>query len=420
MIPERVRRQPPAYSPLSIAALGAGVAAVVSGGEARDRLRLRVRERLGARDACLTDSGTTALSLALLAAKRLRSVPVALPAWSCYDVATAADGADVPVILYDLDPLTLGPNFNSLARALEHGAKSVVVAHHYGVPVDVERASRLAAEHRALLIEDAAQGVGIRFGERAAGSLGSLGVLSFGRGKGRTGGGGGALVANDAIGQACIEAVEHEIQPGGAGVRELLAATVQWMLGRPELYSVPASMPFLGLGKTVYHQPSPWLEMTDAGAAVLDRTWDLAEREAEVRRRNGSRLLAPLAVGGARVSPVRGTPGAVPGWLRLPVVLSSGRRDEVLTDSLIRLGVAPGYPQPLATLEPFRQRVSNVQDDMPGAALLSERLITLPTHSRLEARDLARLEAWIAGQRVQELAPGAAAEPVQELPAEPT
>ncbi|MDQ2669707.1 MAG: DegT/DnrJ/EryC1/StrS family aminotransferase, partial [Gemmatimonadota bacterium] len=177
-----------------MAALSAGVAAVVSGGEARDRLRQRVRDRLGAVEACLTDSGTTALGLALLAAKRLRSIPVALPAWSCFDVATAADAADVPVVLYDLDPLTLGPNFVSLERALDRGAKSVVVAHHYGVPVDVARAARLAAQHRALLIEDAAQGVGIRFGDQAAGSVGSLGVLSFGRGKGRTGGGGGALV----------------------------------------------------------------------------------------------------------------------------------------------------------------------------------------------------------------------------------
>ena len=112
----------------------------MSGGEARDRLRQRVRDRLGAVEACLTDSGTTALGLALLAAKRLRSIPVALPAWSCFDVATAADAADVPVVLYDLDPLTLGPNFVSLERALDRGAKSVVVAHHYGVPVDVARA----------------------------------------------------------------------------------------------------------------------------------------------------------------------------------------------------------------------------------------------------------------------------------------
>src|SRR5690606_17708377 len=154
-----------------------------------------------------------------------------------------------------------------------------------------------------------------------------------------------------------------------------VAATVQWMLGRPELYSLPASLPFLGLGKTVYHRPSPWLEMTDAGAAVLDRVWDLAEREAEVRRRNGSRLVAPFAGGGNGLSPVRGVPGAVPGWLRLPLVLSSAPRNEVLTEELMRLGIAPGYPRPLATLEPFRGRVQNISAEMPGAELLAERLI---------------------------------------------
>jgi dTDP-4-amino-4,6-dideoxygalactose transaminase len=71
----------------------------------------------------------------------------------------------------------------------------------------------------------------------------------------------------------------------------------------------------------------------------------------------------------------------------------------VLTEDIRRLGVAPGYPTPLFTLEPFRNRVANLDDDMPGATLLAERLVTLPTHSRLTAVDLARLEAWIAGQR---------------------
>jgi dTDP-4-amino-4,6-dideoxygalactose transaminase len=101
----------------------------------------------------------------------------------------------------------------------------------------------------------------------------------------------------------------------------------------------------------------------------------------------------------------------VPGWLRLPLILSSGRRDEVLTDEMLRLGAAPGYPRPLATLEPFRRRVANPDDDMPGAALLADRLITLPTHSRLEPTDLAKLEAWIGGQRLQEVARGPAQDP---------
>ena len=95
----------------------------------------------------------------------------------------------------------------------------------------------------------------------------------------------------------------------------------------------------------------------------------------------------------------------MPGWLRLPL-LPNVPRDAVLTEDLLRLGAAPAYPAALATLEPFRRRVTNPADDMPGAALLAERLITLPTHSRLEPGDLARLEAWVAS-RMQEVAPAA-------------
>ncbi len=42
----------------------------------------------------------------------------------------------------------------------EAGARSVVVAHLYGVPADLAAVQALAAEFGAILIEDAAQGSG--------------------------------------------------------------------------------------------------------------------------------------------------------------------------------------------------------------------------------------------------------------------
>ena len=66
------------------------------------------------RELLLTDSGTSALALALQRAARERPGPAALPAFCCYDIATAADVAGVPFVLYDVDPETLGPDPASL------------------------------------------------------------------------------------------------------------------------------------------------------------------------------------------------------------------------------------------------------------------------------------------------------------------
>ena len=60
--------------------------------------------------------------------------------------------------------------------------------------------AEIAERHGLAVVEDAAQGLGATWRGRPLGSFGDVSVLSFGRGKGWTGGVGGALLA---------EAVEH-------------------------------------------------------------------------------------------------------------------------------------------------------------------------------------------------------------------
>jgi dTDP-4-amino-4,6-dideoxygalactose transaminase len=61
-----------------------------------------------------------------------------------------------------------------------------------------------------------------------------------------------------------------------------------------------------------------------------------------------------------------------------------------------RLGIAPGYPLPLARLPGFASRCVNAAPGFPGATELAEHLITLPTHSLLSAADLRALRRWMA------------------------
>jgi dTDP-4-amino-4,6-dideoxygalactose transaminase len=391
------RRQLPVHSPLPADALLGGVTATARRrAPLADRVHEAIALRYGARGVLLTDSGTSALALALRAAERLRSTPVALPAYGCYDLATAADAARLPVVLYDLDPLTLGPNFASLERALQHGARAIVVAHFYGVPVDLDRVRRLAGEYHALVIEDAAQGAGVSYAGRRAGALGSLGVLSFGRGKGITGGGGGALLAGDESGARALATVSHEVGRPGGSLRTCVVTAAQWLLARPSLYELPASLPFLGLGETSYRPPHPAAAPPAFVLGVLERTLPLADEEAERRRRNAERLLAVLGAGSGRLAAVRGAAGATPGYLRLPVLARGGERAAALGDDAARLGIMPAYPCALPDLPGFGDRVRGTSEDFDGARLLASQLVTLPTHGRLDARDLAALEEWLS------------------------
>jgi dTDP-4-amino-4,6-dideoxygalactose transaminase len=348
----------------------------------------------GSRDVVLTSSGTAALTLAMRGARRIAGdAPVALPAYGCYDLATAAAGSGSRVVvLYDLDPATLAPDTDSLRAAVSAGVSAAVVVHFYGIPVDLAPLDEVLSG--TLVIEDAAQGAGARLRERPLGSSGSLGILSFGRGKGVTCGRGGALLVHDDAGQAILGGLE-EPPRAPAGWRDVaVAATLAW-LAHPSVYWAPALLPFLHLGETVYKEPSPPGPVSRAAGALLAHTWQLVEAEATVRRENADRLQRAVQLGNAfAIVPVPAE--ARPGYVRLPVL---ARRRGIRTARLRagrHMGIAPGYPGPLSALEQLAERCENTNREFRGAQELCDRLVTLPVHRLLDERDLTMVERWIA------------------------
>jgi len=385
--------QLPVHSPLTWRGLGAGLQAVLGSPSPSFK---RVRETLltvyGSRAVHLTDSGTTALRLALHGAPP----PVAaLPAYGCYDIATAMDGAGGEFLLYDLDPATLGPDLGSLERTLEAGARRIVVAHLYGVPVDLRAVQAIADRYDALIVEDAAQGAGGRFEGKPLGAWGAYGILSFGRGKGVTAGRGGALLANTEEAAARSTELAAHLRPAHTRMGEVGAAVAQWLMARPMLYGLPASLPFLGLGETRYRPVDVPGSLSAFAAGVLAEAFrsGVASEEAARRRHNAARLLL-VAARASQVQQVRPPFGSEPGYLRLPLRLGQSR-SEVDWRAARRLGIMPGYPRALADLAAFGERRRNRDTGFPAARLLAETLVTLPTHSRLNAADLAALEGWL-------------------------
>jgi perosamine synthetase len=388
------RRQLPVYSPIpASAALAAATRLMGVGDDPRPRLTDLLQREYDSPCVLLCRSGTQALTVAIREAcgRVSGEAPVALPAFSCFDVGTAAIAADVRVSFYDLDPQTLAPELQSLERVLRAGALVVVTAPLYGVPLDWDALSALAGRYGAILIEDAAQGIGALWKGRRLGSIGETATLSFGRGKGWTGGQGGAFLTRSSERTRATELAT----PGFFDqARAVLALAGQWALGRPAVYGIPSSIPALGLGETLYRAPQPERSLSRAAAAALLASREASEREAEVRKATAKELLAAIA-DNPRLAAISTDRDATPGYLRLPLRVPGGMAAFASRSRAVALGIAPSYPSSLADLPQVVGRREGPERGWPGAQALVRELVTLPTHSRLRSRELTEIASML-------------------------
>jgi dTDP-4-amino-4,6-dideoxygalactose transaminase len=273
---------------------------------------------------------------------------------------------------------------------LAAGASAIVVSHLFGYPADVPAVAALAAAHGAAVIEDAAQGAwGSLLGTRL-GAFGPLTVLSFGRGKGMTGGGGGALLSIGERAREALTAAGTRVAAPRGSFRTLAITTAQWALGRPTLYALPSAIPALHLGETIYHPAHGPRSITAASASLVRAALARAGDDLAVRRRHAE-LLGLAARNAGDLSAIRPIAGAEPGYLRFPVRLADTRTRNREQASL---GIVHGYPHTLADLAELRASLAG-EEKVPGARELQRSIVTLPTHALLNEKDLTRLSRWM-------------------------
>lgn len=393
--PVRIRRtairyQLPVASPVSLGtiirtAFGAGFSF------AHDELIALLTREYRAERAVLCGSGTQALQLAITMAWRRTGMrgQVVLPAFACYDLATAVIGAQVPVSFYDVEPTRLSPDLATLELALRRGASVVVVAPLYGIPVDWPAITTLCARYGAVVIEDAAQGHGSLWEGQPLGSHGPLSVLSFGRGKGWNAGGGGALLLRGEL-FASAAVPPLALHADGGQLRRVMKLGAQWAIGRPTLYGVAHAVPGLRLGETVYHPPVEPRPMSNGCAATALRHHNLAWRHVAHRRRladTWSRAIAELDTFREILLPE----GGVSGYLRYPLLAPDGIGGFHPAWAAKRAGISPSYPQPLPQLPQLGRLVRSHAASWPGAQTLAASLITLPTHWQVSRDDRMRV-----------------------------
>ena len=296
---------------------------------------------------------------------------VLIPAYTCYSVAASVARAGLKIIVYDLDPRTLGPDPDSLNRCAGSATLAIVHQHLFGIPQPIEFVRNTSDRFGIPIIEDAAQGLGGFLNGTPLGALGDYGVFSFGRGKPLAAGNGGAVTGER-------QAINALSKPGSSRCWIPLCMTmVVQVLSHPLLYGLVERLP-LGLGKTVFN---PGFSIT--GMPLVMRRF--AERSlANIgsctdRRRNIAGVYKSCLKSSDMVSEPQ---GAVPAYPRFPFYAGPGE----VSRQLFRLGVRRMYPRAVPDEPEIAQFLARSDHRVPGARQIAQNLVSLPTHSRITPR----------------------------------
>ena len=126
-------------------------------------------------------------TIALVALFRALDLPpgseVLLPVALCANPAFAVRWVGLRPVFADVSPATFNLDLDAAERVVGPQTRVLLAVPLFGHPLDAPSITEFARTHNLIIVEDAAQAVGLRYADRPAGSLGVCSVYSFGPGK---------------------------------------------------------------------------------------------------------------------------------------------------------------------------------------------------------------------------------------------
>ncbi len=406
---------------------------------------------LGVENCILANSGRALLYLLLKALKRKdggKRDEVLIPGYTCYSVAASIAKAGLKIRVYDLDPATLQPDFDSLRNSINDKTLAIIFQHLLGIPTPVDEFKEIAQKTGVLLIEDAAQALGGSIDNHRLGTIGDFSIFSFGRGKPLPIGNGGALIGKD---EDVLS--ELELKLSNKGYVSLMSTALTQVMSKPSIYWIPEMLP-LGLGETIFDTNFNISAMQPVMQKLAENSMGIINesplkngnlcssssrrsRTLSGRRRSASgglttgiyRIFRGLkfepdtdtlvkhqrsighkvpfcnglddlnthrraiakkyeeAFDHERIIPIPKAGNAV--YTRFPLMAGSGP----IPKELKRLGIRRMYPKAISDEETIKPYLADQEVYTPGASEIAQNLLTLPTHKGITenlAKEIAR------------------------------
>jgi perosamine synthetase len=166
-------------------------------GKKTHQLEAMLAEYCGCKRVVMVPNGTLALFAALKVLGVGPGDEVIVPDFTFFGSASAVVLTGAKPVFVDVDEYDFNINVTAAEASISERTTAIMPVHMYGQPCDMLSLMQFADRNNLYVVEDAAQGLGVTFGNKHVGTFGEIGCMSFFADKTMTTGEGGALLVND-------------------------------------------------------------------------------------------------------------------------------------------------------------------------------------------------------------------------------
>jgi perosamine synthetase len=320
-----------------------------------NELETRVAEYVGTKYAVTLNSGTSALHSQLLAHGIGKGDEVIVPSFTfiatanCpFFVGAKPKFADVEKEFYGLDP-------ESVKECVTKKTKAIMPVHVGGYACRVEELREIADDHGILLLEDAAESLGAKIGDRLVGTFGESSMFSFCGPKVITTGEGGVIVTDS---QEIYEKIKLLRSHGRADTKDY--------------FSTNEYLDYISLGYN--------FRMSNITAALGIAQMDKLDKIIATRRKNAEYLTKAIKKASGDVK----TPNPAKDRFHLfqMYTIESDNRDALMM-ALGDAGIMAKVYFPPVHLSHFYKNVLKYSPSLPMTEKLASQCLTLPMYPQL-------------------------------------
>tara|TARA_Y200000002_G_C22650477_1_gene651138 strand:+ start:133 stop:1260 length:1128 start_codon:yes stop_codon:yes gene_type:complete len=147
--------------------------------------------------AIAVSNGTSALEIALASLKLKKGSKVILPNLTIVSCLNAIIRNNLKPIFVDVSVDDFNICINDLKKKISSDVKALIMVHTYGLAANIQEINKLKKRYNFKIIEDCAEGLGLKHKKRYLGNFGDLSTFSFYSNKLITTGEGGCILTDN-------------------------------------------------------------------------------------------------------------------------------------------------------------------------------------------------------------------------------